>query len=379
MGVLLLAYLVSALVDQNAHLTQGTELLRHGRVQQAVDELSLAVRQEPKSYQAYFNLGLAYAQLRAPADAEPAFRKAVELAPSSADAHYNLGVALLQQQKTSQGLGELETAIKLSPTELGQDPRVLFVQARAYIAEQQWQKAWGAIDQARLGDSRNPEYLLLEARIDQKLGKPEDALPLLAKAAEVDPKSAEVPYSIAFSDYVLDKHDQVERELAVALRNDPSMDRAYFLLAVDKLTTGDFGGANSALTKALALRPRNPFYLCFRGMAVEEQNRDTSAAAVLFRDAITVAPNYALPHYHLGRILASEGKTVEAAAELETAVRLEPEMAEAWYHLARVDKSLGDASDAAAALTKFQQLRHVEETDRQEMLRSMQQGLGIHK
>ncbi len=83
---------------------------------------------------------------------------------------------------------------------------------------------------------------------------------MLKEAGELDPKSAEIPYSIAFRDYVLDRHDEVARELARAIKIDSSMDRAYFLLSIDKLTTGDLAGADAALAKALSLRPKNPFY-----------------------------------------------------------------------------------------------------------------------
>jgi predicted Zn-dependent protease len=64
---------------------------------------------------------------------------------------------------------------------------------------------------------------------------------------------------------------------------------------------------------------------------------------------------------------------------LETAVRIEPEMGEAWYHLAQVEKSLGKSAEARTALERFQGLRAQEQDERQQMLRSMQEGLGIKK
>ncbi len=110
-----------------------------------------------------------------------------------------------------------------------------------------------------------------------------------------------------------------------------------------------------------------------------EQSNKTAEAASVFQQVIVSSPAYALPHYHLGRILASNGKSAEAAAQLQTAVQLEPEMSEAWYHLAQVDKALGRSSEAAKALEHFQNLKSGEQDERQQMIQSMQQGLGITK
>lgn len=156
------------------------------------------------------------------------------------------------------------------------------------------------------------------------------------------------------------------------------MDRAYFLLSIDKLTTGDLAGGNAALAKALSLRPNNPFYLCIYGMTVEQAGKKAEAASI-FRRVIALSPGYALAHYHLGRILETDEKMTQAAAQLETAVQLEPEMGEAWYHLARVDKALGRSGEAATALAHFQSLRRGEQDERKQMLQSMQEGIGLSK
>ncbi|MGA8595451.1 MAG: tetratricopeptide repeat protein [Bryobacteraceae bacterium] len=437
----LVFFLFFAAAAQNAHLSQGIQSLQQGHFQEAIQELTQAVQQEPQSYQGYFNLGLAYAQLGAPDKAELAFRKAVELNGSSAAARYNLGLALLQEGKSSQGIRELDAAVKLAPNnaeieynlgtallesdnakdalphleaaaagtaqpeavaqlaraqlacgqpaaalrsldrlpaEVGRSSQALFLRAQVYAAGQNWAKALDAIEDARKQDTPHAEYLLFEARVYQKLGKPEEALPLLKTAAELDPKSGEIPYSIAFSDYVLDRHDDAERELTRAIRNDPSMDRAYFLLSIDKLTTGDLAAGNAALAKALTLRPKNPFYLCIYGMTLEQDNKKAEAAAI-FRQVIALSPAYALPHYHLGTILASNGRNDEAAAQFERAVQIEPEMSEAWYHLAQADKALGKTGEAAKALGHFQSLKRTEQDERQQMIRSMQESLGIRK
>lgn len=437
---LLLLLSFFAVGPKNLHLQRGVELLKQARFQDAINELSEAVNQDPQSYQGHFSLGVAYAQLGKPMEAEPEFRRAVELNGSSAAAHYNLGMALLQEGKGAAGIRELLLANKLAPNngdiqynlgtalleagrakeslpyleaaaadqqrpealaqlarahmaagepaaaivsldklpvDLRQSSEALWLRAQAYTAEQNWTGALEAVQAARKQDIPRPDYLLLEARIDQKLGKPEDALPLLEQARQLEPKSAEIPYSIAFSDYVLDKHEEVIRELGKAIQSNPSMDRAYFLLSVDKLTTGDLAGGKAALAKALSLRPKNPFYLCIYGMTLEEDK--PAEAATIFRQVIARSPAYALPHYHLGRILATGGKIAGAATEFATAIRLQPDMSEAWYHLAQVDNTLGRSSQAKDALAHFRALKRAEQNERDELLHSMQQGLGIAK
>jgi len=107
------------------------------------------------------------------------------------------------------------------------------------------------------------------------------------------------------------------------------------------------------------MKPRNFYYLCFYGMALFRENRFLEAQTV-FQKAIALAPDYALAHYQLGRVLARLGDHEEARIELEKAVSLDAEIPEAYYLLGQVYSKLGEKDKAAKALATFNKYRETQ-------------------
>lgn len=78
-------------------------------VQQGLVELE-AFRPE-----AWFNLGFLLERMRKPAEAEPAFRRAIELAPELDRAWYGLGLCLIGQNRLAEAAPVLRRATELQP------------------------------------------------------------------------------------------------------------------------------------------------------------------------------------------------------------------------------------------------------------------------
>lgn len=72
-----------------------------------------------------------------PAASEHAYRKATEIAPDEPAGHYQLGRLLLDRGENAAGLAELREAQRLEPA-----------RARAYLAEAQWLKHQGRVEEA---------------------------------------------------------------------------------------------------------------------------------------------------------------------------------------------------------------------------------------
>ncbi len=66
-------------------------------------------------YEAYFALGMCYANTSQLAKAEEAFKKYLALQPLSADGHASLGLVLLQTNRTADARSELERALEIDP------------------------------------------------------------------------------------------------------------------------------------------------------------------------------------------------------------------------------------------------------------------------
>jgi len=92
----------------------GAELLRQGKLAEAMGEFRQAVTLDPGYAPAWRNLGYALDKAGQVAEAVAAYQKAVELEPEL-NAHNNLGVLYDKQGRSEQAIQEFEKALKLDP------------------------------------------------------------------------------------------------------------------------------------------------------------------------------------------------------------------------------------------------------------------------
>jgi tetratricopeptide (TPR) repeat protein len=103
----------------------GFALLNAGRLSEAVVEFEAAMRLDPGSPMAHFNL--AFALSRVPGRLEEAIREyqtAVAAAPDFADAHKNLGNALLKAGRVPEAVTAFEQVLRLRPNDEGMRQQV---------------------------------------------------------------------------------------------------------------------------------------------------------------------------------------------------------------------------------------------------------------
>ena len=84
----------------NLYNTTGTVFYLKGKINEANEQFYEVLRLDPKNYQAYFNIGLAYEKNKDIEEAKSNFGKAIELNPDFPDAHYHVAVLdLIQNDK----------------------------------------------------------------------------------------------------------------------------------------------------------------------------------------------------------------------------------------------------------------------------------------
>jgi SAM-dependent methyltransferase/tetratricopeptide (TPR) repeat protein len=81
-----------------------------------------------------------------------------------------------------------------------------------------------------------------------------------------------------------------------------------------------------------------------------------------YRQFIAKLPGHAEAHSRLGAVLMRQGKTVEAAAQIERALALKPDMFEAYGNLAQAYMAAGQGDRAAAAAGRALELRETPQT-----------------
>ena len=98
-----------------AHYNWGTELVRHGRLDDAIHHLSTAVVILPDYGLAHGNLGLALAMKGRLADATWHYREAARIEPANPLALYNLGRILELQGRVDEAAQQLAAAVRVNP------------------------------------------------------------------------------------------------------------------------------------------------------------------------------------------------------------------------------------------------------------------------
>lgn len=111
-----------------AHLKAGKELLDRGDTAAAIKELEQAALKDPRSRDAQFNLGLAYARAERYQDAAEAFETALTM-EADVNTYSNLGVIYYKMGRMNDALAQYQEALKLKPD----DTEVRANMAAAYV------------------------------------------------------------------------------------------------------------------------------------------------------------------------------------------------------------------------------------------------------
>jgi tetratricopeptide (TPR) repeat protein len=100
------------------HNRIGTELLKAGKLEEAVAEFKKALEADPIHAGAYNNLGVAYERL-GHEEAQAQFEKAIQLMPDFTHAHFNLARILMKKARVTAAMAELQQTIRVDPNHVG--------------------------------------------------------------------------------------------------------------------------------------------------------------------------------------------------------------------------------------------------------------------
>lgn len=215
------------------------------------------------------------------------------------------------------------------------------------------------LDKASKRQPSNPEIyrlLGLDYALGGMLRESEQAF---RQAAALAPRDGELHYLDGRALYELEKFQDSEKELQYAIELDPASVKAWTALGQVKDRLGDTAGAEGNYRKALDLcggASRDcawPFlelgFLASRHTGEKEAER-------YFRGAVEARPDWAKPHFYLGKTLAALGQLDSARAELEAAASIEPDQSQHQYQLAQVYRRIGDRAKSERHLARYREL-----------------------
>jgi tetratricopeptide (TPR) repeat protein len=226
-----------------AHCNLATALEAEGKLEQAKEQLRLALALSPGYASADDNLGLILYNQGDLKDAEAQFRAALKDNPKHDRAWANLGLLLLNSDRSGEAIEPLEHAVQLTPD-------------NAY---------------AQLG--------LARALDDQ--GKFAEALPHYQAAVTDKPDLADAQANLGAALSTEGKLHDAAAHLEKALALDPHSWEAHYFFGNTLLAGGKFAPAAQNYRKAALLRPQNPYIQLNLAAALQRlgQTNDAIAAA----------------------------------------------------------------------------------------------------
>jgi len=282
------------------HNQLGLKYLSEGKLNLASAEFQAAISQNPHFVEALNNLGVVRGRQGRSEESERLLRQAVESDPYYAEAYVNLGLLLMHEQRLAEAKEEIKKALSISPDYAPAYSALGMIQAKLGLPRR-------AVESFRKVTQLEP--LSAEAHLNLGIALAEEssinisyldqALIELDAAEKLDPNSPPIHYHRGRVLFNLRRYPEAEQELETALRFNPRLPAALYLLALD-----------------------------------EEQLNHVARSTALAQRAIVLDSRNADLHYLLGQDFFRAGRMPEAIAQWRKAVELDPEHLPALYNLA---------------------------------------------
>ncbi|AXC09723.1 hypothetical protein ACPOL_0342 [Acidisarcina polymorpha] len=329
-----------------------------------------------------------------------AFEEALRLDPHSAEAHFDLGLARQREQRTDAAVREFQLALQHDPKllqarcalgsalsdqaaaeaefrkALASDPQlvcaldglaqVLFNGGRYDAARDYWQQA------VRLQPDDPDLQLALDtavyktAKARQADGQPPvegstvaDAIRLLTGLIEKHPGTTAAHFTLGNIYANERRFREAADEYRIVVQQDSADTMA---LAAEVKALVDAAAFTDALAPArdyARLRPNEPSAHILLGMVYRGLG-DYAKAEPELELGIAGAPEDFAARYQLGFVLAKLGKPGQALPQLRKAVALNPADKSAQFQLAAVLRSLGQTEEAGKIVEQFRKTTDVE-------------------
>ncbi|MHB8655635.1 MAG: tetratricopeptide repeat protein [Terriglobia bacterium] len=231
----------------------------------------------------------------------------------------------------------------------------LYKQGRAKEAIASMDKAV-ALDPSQESNYLDVGMMLIELR------RYEGALLAAKKAVEVAPQSFQAYRLLGLAETKEGVLRAAKKAYERAVELNASDQQSILGLASAELADGKVTQAEAIFTNAIQRFPNDAvFYLEYGRMLLTFRNMDhasgESRAIALLNAAIKLNRSLADPHYLLGNLALSEGRTEEALGQLDIAVRLDPNSSKIHYALAHVYHRVGRTEQSAKQLQLFERLK----------------------
>ena len=238
-------------IENNNLFYKGFNALESGNYSAAIKYYDEYLKRNPNNAKAYYNRGLAYANLQKYNEAISDYTTAISIDPNYADAYNNRGTVYANLQKYNEAISDYTTAISIDPNH-----------ADAYnnrgIEYYYLQKYEEAISDLTKAISIDPNYANAynnRGLTFSDLRKYEEAISDLTKAISINPDLAQPYHNRGLAYKNLQKYEEAISDYTSAISIDPNYANAYGNRGNVFYLKGDCFNAKKDWEKAIELDP----------------------------------------------------------------------------------------------------------------------------
>ena len=302
---------------------------------------------DPRNFPALHGLGLLRLQAGAGTEAVRLLQAALRVNPRSAQAHFNLGNALWTLQRPEEALAHLRMALAYQPGH----PEALLHRSLILAQLARPEEALASLEPFLALQPEHRESLLQRGALLLELGRPGDARAALDRLLALDPDRAEALINRATTFQQDHRLPEALADLDRALQLSPGNPDALLNRGLVLLESRHFAESLACFEPVLAQAPLQPAALLGQARALLDLGRLQEALTAY--DRILALPLDS-PDLHINRAntLMGLGRVWEALAGYDRALVLRPDDADTHLNRANALHRLGRHPEAIAAFDR---------------------------
>ncbi len=360
---------------EDANLRRGRILYKSGKYNEAITELKIALRRNPRLGEALLWAGKSHARISEFDQAEEYLKQAVQILPDSEDGWAELTTAYLELDGRERAKGQhdrarefLEKAESAAKTLLQRQPKEkesyellvrlakhkggVFRDAQQFDKEREmFEEALGYCEKVLEKDPNDVSTHLDRIHILVGLRRLKDAERRCNEVLKINDKLHEPKLIIAQIKRADGDNDGALKVLSDLLVQKPTQIEAMLRRAEIYLDQQKYEEALTDANEAIRLTNKNPYANFIRG-CVYMQLKKLDAAITELQFAAAGLPKHLPSHFWLARCLLMKDRLADGIEELNTVVKLDPRFTTARLVLASAHLQRGYHDGAVNTLTE---------------------------
>ncbi|MDT9270899.1 MAG: tetratricopeptide repeat protein [Limnospira sp. PMC 1234.20] len=314
-------------------LVRGNQLLRSGKLEEAVDAFQKAIAHHPHFHWSHYELGESLAALGRWQEAVDAYKKAVKYNPDLYWAYQKLGETLNKLDCWEEAVRCFRKAIDFNPKAVEPNPDLYWAYQKLGETLQHLWRFEEAVTAFRQAIAVNPTAKCSYFHLAEVLAKQEEwseAIASYQKAIELNLTEPQVFWGLGKALEALNRWNEALATYQKTIEVNVNKYQSYQYLGNLLLRQRQWTEAVAAHQKAVQLNPKSSASqqnlgkaLYYLGKSLAEQNL-WSEAVDKYRQALDLGFDQGPIHYHLGKGLSQLGCYEEAVIELKQALEFNP-------------------------------------------------------